>query len=174
VVPGDPPIAVAYLALGSNLGDPIARLGAALEAIRLIPQTELLGKSSLYRSPAWGAAQPQPDYINAVVAVRTSLPVLALWRATCDVEHGQGRVRTGERNAARTLDIDILLYDNVVMRDQHLTLPHPRMHERAFVLLPLVEIAHDIVIPERGPAATLIQALPDRAIATCKRLPAWS
>lgn len=166
--------AVAYLALGSNLGNPTAQLGAALHGIKSIAQTELLRQSSLYRSPAWGSVEAQPDYVNAVVAVRTTLSPLDLWLATCRVEQAQGRVRTDERNAARTLDIDLLLYDNLVMHDQQLTLPHPRMHERAFVLLPLVEIAHDIVIPGHGSAAALVQALPPKTRALCRKVLAWN
>lgn len=166
--------AVAYLALGSNLGDPVAQLKTAIEGIKHIPKTILLRQSSLYRSPAWGSVEVQPDYVNAVAAVKTALSPVDLWQATCQLEQAQGRLRSDERNAARTLDIDLLLYDNLVMHDQQLTLPHARMHERAFVLRPLVEIAHDIVIPGRGSAASLLRALPDSARTLCIKVSAWN
>lgn len=166
--------ALAYLALGSNLDNPAAQLSAAIDGIKRIKQTVLLRQSSLYRSPAWGSTRVQPDYLNAVVAIRTGLTPLELWQATCQIEQVQGRVRTDERNSARTLDIDLLLYDNVVVHGPPLTLPHPRMHERAFVLLPLVEIAHDIVIAGHGSAAALLSALPDQAKATCRKVSPWN
>ena len=151
--------ATAYLALGSNLGDPEKYLVNALRSIALIPGTLVIRKSSLYRSPAWDAASAQPDYLNAVIAVTTNLAPSDLWNATCRIEQAQGRTRNGERNAARTLDIDLLLYDQLAMHDDQLTLPHPRMHLRAFVLRPLLQIAPDIVIPGHGPAVAQLRRL---------------
>ena len=171
---GDSGAALAYLALGSNLGNPVQQLSAAIASIKRIARTVLVRQSSLYRSPAWGSPQGQPDYLNAVVAVRSTLTPSELWQATCSIEQAQGRVRTDERNAARTLDIDLLLYDNVIAHGLPLTLPHPRMHERAFVLLPLVEIAHDIVIQGQGPAAALLNALPDQAKQSCIKVSPWN
>ncbi len=152
---------IAYLALGSNLGDPVAQLANAVRGISQIPGTRLLKQSSLYRSPAWGATSAQPDYVNAVVAVETALTPVELWRATCRIEQAQGRERKGERNAARTLDIDLLLYDDMIMQNEHLTLPHPRMHERAFVLRPLLDVAPSLSIPGHGRAAALLDQLSD-------------
>lgn len=162
---GDTGASIAYLALGSNLGGPASQLTSAVRDIARIPGTTLLRKSSLYQSPAWGSDFPQPDYLNAVVAVATTLSPLELWQATCRIEQARGRLRNGERNAARTLDIDLLLYDNVSMHDEHLTLPHPRMHQRAFVLRPLADIAPDLDIPGHGHVSQLLHAI-DGAAAT--------
>lgn len=148
----------AYLALGSNLGDPVAQLSRALQAIAAFPHTALHRASSLYQSPAWQPVSPQPDYLNAVVQVATALTPHELWQHTSALELMQGRQR-GERNAARTLDIDVLLYDDVVLVTNDLILPHPRMHERAFVLMPLVEIAPHTEITGRGPAASLLSRI---------------
>lgn len=165
---------MAHLALGSNLGDPEAHLSSALRAIGLISGTTVVQKSSLYRSPAWGTASAQPDYLNAVVAVMTNLTPNELWNATCRIEQAQGRARDGERNAARTLDIDLLLYGDLALHDEKLTLPHPRMHERAFVLRPLLEIAPHIAIPGQVDAAILLKRLENQVATRWKDSSAWS
>lgn len=156
--------AIAYLALGSNLGDPIGQLIQARAAINEISGVNITSASSLYESPAWGSDEPQPDYINAVVAVQTTLSPHALWSATAKIEIAQGRIRSllgvpVERNAARTLDIDLLLFADLQLRTGDLTLPHPRMFERDFVLLPLVEIAPRVVIAGHGTATQCLERI---------------
>ena len=153
--------ALAYLALGSNLGDRVGHMVEARDAICLLPGCSIRQCSSLFETAAWGSDTPQPDYLNAVIAVVTTLPPLQLWQCTALLEQAQGRVRNTEKNAARTLDIDILLYDDIIMSTNDLILPHPRMHLRKFVLQPLLEIAPDIVIPELGLAMQWLINLAD-------------
>ena len=152
--------AIVYLALGSNLGDRVGHLRSAKDAIGLIPGCTLRQCSSLFETPAWGSDTPQPDYLNAVIAIDTTLTPKQLWRCTSAIEQAQGRVRnagkSAEKNAARTLDIDLLLYDALSMHTTHLTLPHPRMHVRKFVLQPLLEITPEINIPGFGSAADML------------------
>ena len=151
--------AIAYLALGSNLDNPVEQLVRARAAIDAMPDVAIVHVSSLYRSSARGSDEPQPDYVNAVIAVRTTLLPHALWLATSRIEARHGRARVRARNAARTLDIDLLLYGDSANHTDDLTLPHPRMHERAFVLMPLIEIAPDLVIPDRGNARDCLMAI---------------
>ncbi len=147
---------LAYLALGSNLGDRKAHLAAARDAINALPESAIEQSSSLYETRAWGTSNTQPDYLNAVIAVATTLSPLALWHYTSSIEHAHGRSRNGEKNSARTLDIDLLLVDDMVMNTPNLVLPHPRMHLRKFVLQPLLEIAPHSEIPGLGSAADLL------------------
>lgn len=147
----------AYIALGSNLGDPSATVQAALAALEALPQTTLVAASSLYRSAPVGLKN-QPDFINAVAAADTQLSAPALLKALFAIEARFGR-RREFHHAPRTLDLDLLLYGDVVSADPRLTLPHPRMHERAFVLLPLTEIAPEATIPGHGPAAALLEGV---------------
>ncbi|KAA8918931.1 2-amino-4-hydroxy-6-hydroxymethyldihydropteridine diphosphokinase [Xanthomonas sontii] len=140
----------ACIGLGGNLGDAAATLRAALTALDTLPQTRLLRASQLYRSPAWGR-EDQPDFINAAALVSTTLPALDLLQALLDLEHRHGRQRLpGERWGPRTLDLDLLLYAEAVIDLPGLQVPHPFLHQRAFVLLPLAEIAADAVIPGHG------------------------
>ena len=141
----------AFIALGSNLDDPESKVRQGIAALAELPQAQLVAASSLYRSAAHGHAD-QPDYINAVAQLSTGLAPQALLAALLAIEQRFGRERTF-RNAPRTLDLDLLLYDAQTMAEPGLTLPHPRMHQRAFVLAPLVEIAPACVIPGKGPAA---------------------
>ncbi|MCU7960785.1 MAG: 2-amino-4-hydroxy-6-hydroxymethyldihydropteridine diphosphokinase [gamma proteobacterium symbiont of Bathyaustriella thionipta] len=143
-----------FIALGSNLQDPLAQMRRALAAIRKLP-LRLLGQSSLYQTLAIGPGE-QADYLNAVVQVATRLQPLALLTELQQIERQQGRQRTAQRWSARTLDLDILLFEERVCDDPQLTLPHPRMHERAFVLIPLLEIADSIKIPGQGAAKDLL------------------
>lgn len=154
----------AYLALGSNLLQPQQQVLRTILALQQIPGIVMVAVSSLYQSAAWGAVSAQPDYINAVAAIDTTLDPESLLSATMRIEQDHGRVRGHERNAARTIDIDILLYDNLAIDSARLTLPHPRMHERAFVLRPLAEIAPGAEVPGHGKAADLLQAMPPAAI----------
>ncbi|WP_279361005.1 2-amino-4-hydroxy-6-hydroxymethyldihydropteridine diphosphokinase [Xanthomonas sacchari] len=140
----------ACIGLGGNLGDAAATLRAALAALDTLPQTRLLRASQLYRSPAWGR-EDQPDFINAAALVTTTLSAPDLLQALLDLEHRHGRQRLpGERWGPRTLDLDLLLYAEAVIDLPGLQVPHPYLHQRAFVLLPLAEIAADAVIPGHG------------------------
>ncbi len=141
----------AFIGLGSNLADPVAQVSHALDALGNLPQTRVVRHSSLYRSAPVGFLE-QPDFINAVAQLETELPPRALLDALLALEHECGRTREF-CNAPRTLDLDVLLYDDIVHYEHGLTIPHPQMHLRAFVLRPLLEIAPDCVIPGIGPAA---------------------
>jgi len=139
------PPTTAWIGLGANLGDRTAALRTALAALAALPGTRLLRVSSLYRSAPVDAGGP--DYLNAVAEVATQLPPHALLAALQAIEHAAGRERP-YRNAPRTLDLDILLYGDEQLATATLTLPHPRLHERAFVLLPLAELAPERVLPQ--------------------------
>ncbi|MDR3158488.1 MAG: 2-amino-4-hydroxy-6-hydroxymethyldihydropteridine diphosphokinase [Zoogloeaceae bacterium] len=152
-----PDAAPAYIALGSNLNQPHARIKAAIEALDDLPQTRLLRASSLYRTAPVGLL-PQPDFVNAVALAATRLPPQALLLALRAQEAKEGRTR-GVPNAPRTLDLDLLLYASETMRTPDLVLPHPRLHLRAFVLVPLHEIAPDLRIPGRGALAAWLPAV---------------
>lgn len=138
----------AYIALGSNLEQPEAQIRRALTELAALPDSRLVRHSSLYRSPPDGFAA-QPDFVNAVAEIDTGLTPRALLDALLDIEHAHGRHRSF-RDAPRTLDLDLLIYAELQSHEHGLTLPHPRMYRRAFVLVPLLEIAPDIVIPGFG------------------------
>ena len=133
---------LAYVGIGSNLQDPRAQVLAALEELDRLPHTRVVKRSSLYRSAPVGHAA-QPDFVNAVAQLETGLPAERLLAELQEVEARHGRERSFA-NAPRTLDLDLLLYGNATLALPGLTLPHPRMHERAFVLKPLLEIAPDL------------------------------
>ena len=155
---------VAYVGLGGNLGEVAATLRAATEALARLPATRLLCASRLYRTPAWGLEQ-QPDFINGVVALETRLAPLELLDALLRIEREFGREREGwPRWGPRTLDLDLLLHGEVVVEQDGLRLPHPHLHERAFVLVPLLEIAADILIPGRGLARDALSRLDSASI----------
>ncbi|MBC7757098.1 MAG: 2-amino-4-hydroxy-6-hydroxymethyldihydropteridine diphosphokinase [Bdellovibrio sp.] len=139
----------AYISLGSNLpGDldsPASQVTRGFQSLEQLPKTKLIKRSSLYQSAAVGYLN-QPDFINAVAEISTTLSPLELLDAILNIEHQAGRERPFA-NAPRVLDCDLLLYDNVQMATEKLTLPHPRMFERAFVLLPLAEIAPNLTSP---------------------------
>jgi 2-amino-4-hydroxy-6-hydroxymethyldihydropteridine diphosphokinase len=151
-----------FIALGANLGDPVATVTAALAALRSLPQTEFIAASSLYRTAPVGLRH-QPDFINAVVELVAVSSAPTLLEALFDIEARFGRQRS-VKNAPRTLDLDLLLYGNTVSDDPQLTLPHPRLHERAFVLAPLAEIAPQLVIPGRGRVSDLLLHCADQQI----------
>jgi 2-amino-4-hydroxy-6-hydroxymethyldihydropteridine diphosphokinase len=138
----------AYIALGSNLGDSAATVREAIRELDGLPSTKLVRSSSLYRTAAI-ADTPQPDYVNAVAEISSSLAPAALLAGLLDIEARHGRRRT-EPNAPRTLDLDLLLYGSETVDLPGLRVPHPRMHQRAFVLAPLVEIAPEVCIPGHG------------------------
>ncbi len=147
----------AFIALGSNLSEPKAQLAAAFAELSRMPRTRFLARSSLYLSAPISAIA-QPDYVNAVALVETGLEPPALLDVLLAIELSRGRVRTAQ-NAPRTLDLDILLYNDLVLSEPHLIIPHPRMHERRFVLCPLLEIEPDCEIPGLGRAQDLLPAL---------------
>lgn len=155
------PMEQAFIGLGANLGDARATLEAALAALQRLPQTEWLGRSSFYRSAPVDAGGP--DYLNAVAALRTGLSPQGLLAALQAIEQAHGRERP-YRNAPRTLDLDLLLHGSQVLDTPALQLPHPRMHQRAFVLAPLLEIEPGVQIPGQGAAAFLLAGLGDQAL----------
>lgn len=164
----------AFIALGSNLNDPVTQMERAFSEIGNLPSTCLLAHSSLYCSAPVGF-QDQPDFINAVALIETALEPHALLEALLAIEHQHGRVRD-LRNGPRVLDLDVLLYDALVCHEHGLTLPHPRMHERAFVLEPLLEIAPDCMIPGVGGAADCLANCDGQILEkiTAEHLPAKS
>lgn len=145
---------LAYVALGANLGDPAEQVLRALAELGRLPDTRLVARSSLYLSKPVGFLD-QPDYVNAVAALRTRLTPRTLLDHLLEMETRHGRKRAF-KNAPRTLDLDLLLYDGLVMHEPGLSLPHPRMRERAFVLGPLAEIAPDCPIPGHGTASACL------------------
>jgi 2-amino-4-hydroxy-6-hydroxymethyldihydropteridine diphosphokinase len=150
---------IAVLALGSNLGDRAAILQGAVDAIIETPAVTGVAVSAVYETAPVGGPE-QPDYLNAVLLIDTELPALALLDRAHAVEQTYGRVRH-ERYGARTLDIDVITWGDEVSTDPVLTLPHPRAHERAFVLRPLADVAPDLVLPGHGHVARLLEALPE-------------
>ncbi|MDD1612715.1 MAG: 2-amino-4-hydroxy-6-hydroxymethyldihydropteridine diphosphokinase [Methylococcaceae bacterium] len=149
----------AYIGLGSNLEDPVEQILSARAACAVLPCVTELAFSSLYSSPPMGP-QDQPDYVNAVMAVRTDLPALSLLQSLQRIENKHGRVRSGERWTARTLDLDLLLYGEQCIVTPELTVPHPGLGVRAFVLYPLFEIAPDLIVPGMGLISDLVAKCP--------------
>ena len=158
---------LAYVALGANLGEPLITIQSAISALDALPATTRTATSSLYRTAPVGLKN-QPDFINAVVALETQLTPAELLEQLFVIEARFGR-RRSVANAPRTLDLDLLLHGATRLATPTLTLPHPRMHQRAFVLAPLAEIAPNATIPALGSVATLLATCADQAIA---RLPA--
>jgi 2-amino-4-hydroxy-6-hydroxymethyldihydropteridine diphosphokinase len=150
-----------YIGLGGNVGDVAAAMARALDALGALPDSALVATSRLYRTPAWGVTD-QPDFINAVARLDTPLSPRALLEALLAIERDAGRTRLADgsdRWGPRTLDLDLLLYGDRVIDEPGLHVPHPRLHERAFALVPLVEIAADAVIPGVGPARDALAAM---------------
>jgi 2-amino-4-hydroxy-6-hydroxymethyldihydropteridine diphosphokinase len=147
-----------YIGLGSNLADPRVQVEHALGALGNLPHTSLLRRSRLYRSAPWGRAD-QPEFINAVAQVQTELGARALLDALLALERHAGRERNATRWGPRVLDLDILVYGEQLIDEPGLHVPHPHLHERAFVLLPLAEIAPDLSIPGRGRVAQLARQI---------------
>lgn len=153
---------ISFIGLGSNQDDPVRQLQHAFTALEALPGTRLVAKSSLYRSAPLGYTD-QSDFVNAVAKISTTLTPRELLQALLQVEHRHGRERTF-RNAPRTLDMDVLLYDKVQLHEQGLTIPHPQMHKRAFVLRPLLEIAPDASIPAIGSALIAMENCLDQSL----------
>lgn len=152
----------AVIALGSNLAEPARQVRAALSVLEAHPQIQIEKTSSLYVTAPVGY-DDQPDFVNAVCSVRTSLDGVSLLAVLNRIEADFGRERTF-RNAPRTLDLDIIDFDGISSNDPHLTLPHPRAHERSFVMKPLAEILPDFVLGGHGRAADLAAALGEEGI----------
>jgi 2-amino-4-hydroxy-6-hydroxymethyldihydropteridine diphosphokinase len=152
----------AFIALGSNLQDPVSQVRQAFDRLAALPKIRLLKKSSLYRTSPVGYDN-QPDFINAAAEIATTLQPLALLRVLLTLESSFGRERPFP-NAPRVLDLDLLLYDDQVMQTPELILPHPRLHERSFVLFPLAEIAPELQISGLGRIADLLAKCPDHGV----------
>lgn len=149
-------MADAYIGVGSNLGDPAAQVVAAIGALSQLPRTLLVARSSLYRSASVGDTT-QPDFVNAVARIETGLLPEALLDALQEIERAHGRQRPFP-GAPRTLDLDLLLFGSRRIATARLAVPHPRMHARAFVLLPLLELDPGALIPGFGPARECLRA----------------
>ncbi|SDY05604.1 2-amino-4-hydroxy-6-hydroxymethyldihydropteridine diphosphokinase [Nitrosomonas sp. Nm58] len=159
---GTQPARQAFIGLGSNLKNPLYQIRRAISLLAALPDCRLIKQSSLYRSAPMGSVD-QPDFINAVVHLQTTLMPHDLLRALLEIERRCGRIRTYP-NAPRTLDLDLLLYDDLQCHEEGLTLPHPRMHERAFVLQPLMEIKQDCMIPGQGLVTGLLAACTEQRL----------
>jgi len=149
-------VTLAYIGIGSNLDQPRSQVERAFEELARLPQTRLIARSSLYRSAPLGYGA-QPEFVNAVAALDTALAASELLRELQAIESRHARKRSFA-NAPRTLDLDLLLFGNASIDEPHLHVPHARMHERAFVLAPLLEMAPRAVIPGRGSAAERLAA----------------
>ncbi|MBA5606863.1 2-amino-4-hydroxy-6-hydroxymethyldihydropteridine diphosphokinase [Duganella sp. FT3S] len=151
----------AYIGIGANLGDARANVADAIERLRRLPGCTLLGTSGQYRTAPIDSSGD--DYVNAVASISTTLDAESLLQALHGIEQAHGRERP-YRNAPRTLDLDLLLYGEQQITSPTLTVPHPRMTDRAFVLVPLLALAPDVVIPGRGPARDYAAAVADQGI----------
>jgi len=147
-------LTTAYIGIGSNLDRPRERVNAAFEALAGLPATRLVKRSSLYRSQPQGHRE-QPDFVNAVAALESELSAANLLKELHNIEARAGRERSFP-NAPRTLDLDLLLYGDARIEERGLVVPHPRMHQRAFVLIPLLEIAPSASIPGLGPVSAYL------------------
>lgn len=163
--------ALAYIGLGSNLDHPRRHVARALAQLSRLPRSRVLAASRNYVSAPLGCAQPQPDYVNAVAVLRTALPPKSLLDRMHAIErrHRRDHRARAMRNAPRTLDLDLLMYGRRRVRQPGITLPHPRMHQRAFVLKPLLEVAPSVRVPGRGAARQWLRAVRDQAIEPTRR-----
>ena len=159
-----------FVALGSNLDHPALHVEHALRDIDELPETALLKVSTLYETAPVGL-KDQPAFVNAVAQVATTLSAHDLLERLHGIEAQHGRVRNSaidQRNGPRTLDLDILMFDDATIDERGLTVPHPRMHERAFVLVPLVEIAPALVVPGKGLAKDLLASVDTRGVSVLR------
>jgi 2-amino-4-hydroxy-6-hydroxymethyldihydropteridine diphosphokinase len=154
---------MAYIGIGSNLDDPVSQVKEALEELDGIPDSVLVSQSSLYASKPMGPAD-QPDYVNAVAALDTLLSAGELLQALQKIEQRLGRERDGEKWGPRIIDLDLLLYGKKTIKTDTLTVPHPGLHERDFVIIPLAEIAGNLNIPGKGLLSTLIAACENHSV----------
>ena len=146
-----------FIALGSNLQNPKEQVKSGILSIKKIDGVKILCESNLYETSPVGILN-QPNFVNAVIKIHSNLMPYELLNKLLDIENIAGRVRV-KKNGPRTLDLDILLFDNLILNDKNLTIPHPRMHERLFVLIPLMDIDENIVIPNHGPIKLIIKKL---------------
>ena len=153
---------IAYVGIGANLHQPAEQVRGAIRNLNAIEASRVTAQSSLYRSAPVGYAE-QPDFVNAVACVESALDAHTLLARLLAVEQAAGRVRT-RPDGPRTLDLDLLLFDDVRIESVELSVPHPRMHGRAFVLVPLIEIAPSIVIPGIGTAADCLARVDRRGV----------
>jgi 2-amino-4-hydroxy-6-hydroxymethyldihydropteridine diphosphokinase len=154
---------MAYIGIGSNLDDPVSQVREALEELDGIPDSVLVSQSSLYASKPMGPAD-QPDYVNAVAALDTLLSAEELLQALQKIEQRLGRERDGEKWGPRIIDLDLLLYGKKTIKTDTLTVPHPGLHERDFVIIPLAEIAGNLNIPGKGLLSTLIAGCENHSV----------
>ena len=158
---------LAAIGVGANLGDPIHAVTHAFQALAELPETQLVAASRLYRTAAWGRVD-QPDFINAAVLLKTTLSAAALLAQLLDIERNAGRQRGGDtavlRWGPRVLDLDVLLYGDAVINLPGLRVPHPHLHERAFALVPLAEIAADAVFPGHGSVGEALRHVDVRGV----------
>lgn len=157
---------IAYIGLGSNQEDPVRQLHSAVAGLARLPETRLLRQSAVYRSAPWGLAE-QPDFLNAVAELETRLSARQLLGGLLDIERRAGRRRDGPRWGPRSIDLDLLVYADCRIDEDGLVIPHPRMAERAFVLLPLAELAPTLDVPGIGIVARLLEGIDATA---CTRL----
>ncbi|CAQ82899.1 MULTISPECIES: 2-amino-4-hydroxy-6-hydroxymethyldihydropteridine diphosphokinase [Photorhabdus] len=153
-----------YIALGSNLAKPVQQVKNALAALKELPETEFITCSSMYRTKPMGP-QDQPDFLNAVVALETTLAPEELLNHTQAIELAQGRVRKNERWGPRTLDLDIMLFGDQVINTERLTIPHYGLKQREFMLYPLAEIAPDLVFPDGEALSERLKHIPENGLA---------
>ena len=148
---------IAYIGLGSNMNSPVKQIKSAITSIEEIISTKIIGMSSLYKSKPVGP-QNQDDYINAVIKIETKLVPYQLLECLHDIEEKHGRIRN-EHWGPRILDLDSLIFGNEIMVDEKLTIPHPEIENRSFVLAPLIEIDPDCIIPKKGLASDLLATI---------------
>src|SRR5258708_34032738 len=159
---------LAYIGVGSNLDHPRRHVARAIAELARLPRSRVLAASNNYVSAPIGASEPQPDYVNAVAALRTRLTPRSLLARMHAIERRHRRKRT-VRNAPRTLDLDLLLFGRRRQHQSALALPHPRMHQRAFVLKPLRDIAPTASVPGHGALRPLLRTVRDQRIAPTRR-----
>ena len=145
---------LAYVGIGSNLDDPARQVRAAIEALKHLPRSTFAGASRLYRTAPWGRLD-QPAFVNAAAAISTALSPRELLEALLAIERTHGRTRDGERWGPRVIDLDLLVFGDATIDEPGLHVPHPRLAERAFALLPLADLAPDLEIPGQGVVRTL-------------------
>lgn len=155
-------MANAYVAIGANLGDPLAQAQSAIAHIAALSSTRIITASSWYRSKAVGPRQP--DYLNGVVRIETALSPIELLDELQQIELAHGRQRL-QHWGPRTLDLDLLLYDGISLQSERLTLPHPQLTGRSFVMVPLLEIAPQLVLPDGRDLATVAAELGEDGLA---------
>ncbi len=155
--------AIVYIGIGSNLEQPLQQVERAVSALRGLPGSHLLSLSPWYGSTPVGGEADQPDYVNGVACLQTMLAPHDLLKALQAIEQDQGRERL-TRWGARTLDLDLLLYDALTVSDEHLTLPHPRLHERVFVLRPLADITNGFMLPNGASVTSLLANLSESSV----------